>query len=226
MKESQILSAANKLGRVVNLGSKNVLTGFFFSRQTYYMVFLWVLTWYSYWIFMKNQITAINIIGAVISGGLLVFSRFLPIRNFTSKKSKFSPPKIGKQAAFTPVSLGPADQTDNENSLATCIPPIETSSSSQVETSTVQPYVLETQEFEPESVYLASKSFKEATEAKTEKLEPKSKTFSANSQQVTLESSGCPKNLSYYTQRPRPKQTPDECMTCKNLIACVCLTSS
>jgi hypothetical protein len=38
------------------------------------------------------------------------------------------------------------------------------------------------------------------------------------------ESNGCPKNLDYYTKRPRPKQMPEECFTCRNLITCVCLT--
>jgi hypothetical protein len=38
------------------------------------------------------------------------------------------------------------------------------------------------------------------------------------------ESNGCPKNLDYFTKRPRPKQTPEECFSCRNLITCVCLT--
>jgi hypothetical protein len=45
-------------------------------------------------------------------------------------------------------------------------------------------------------------------------------------QQLPSKSNGCPKNLDYYTMKPRPKKTPEECITCKNLIDCVCLTSS
>jgi hypothetical protein len=45
-------------------------------------------------------------------------------------------------------------------------------------------------------------------------------------QQQSSKSNGCPKNLDYYTMKPRPKQTPEECITCKNLIDCVCLTSN
>ena len=38
------------------------------------------------------------------------------------------------------------------------------------------------------------------------------------------ESNGCPKKLDYFAKRPRPKQTPEECFSCRNLITCVCLT--
>lgn len=37
---------------------------------------------------------------------------------------------------------------------------------------------------------------------------------------------GCPKNLAYYNQTPKPKETPIECYTCSRLIACVCRTSN
>ena len=39
-------------------------------------------------------------------------------------------------------------------------------------------------------------------------------------------SNGCPKNLAYYNQTPKPKETPNECFSCSKLIACVCRTSS
>ena len=123
------------------------------------MIFLWVLTWYSYWIFMKGQINAINIIGAVISAGLLVFSHFSPVPDAVSKVHARESPR--------------------------------------------QTPVLKTQKQEPESIQLADKS-----------------------QQLPPKSNGCPKNLDYFTKKPRPKQTPEECITCKNLIACVCLTSN
>jgi hypothetical protein len=123
------------------------------------MIFLWVLTWYSYWIFMKGQINAINIIGAVISAGLLVFSHFSPVPDAVSKVHARESPR--------------------------------------------QTAVLKTQKQEPDSIQLADKS-----------------------QQLPPKSNGCPKNLDYFTKKPRPKQTPEECITCKNLIACVCLTSN
>lgn len=37
---------------------------------------------------------------------------------------------------------------------------------------------------------------------------------------------GCPKNLAYYNQKPKPKQMPDECIGCINMITCVLETNS
>ncbi|MGD0070581.1 MAG: hypothetical protein ABSB71_03360 [Candidatus Bathyarchaeia archaeon] len=108
---------------------------------------------------MKGQINAINIIGAVISAGLLVFSHFSPVPDAVSKVHARESPR--------------------------------------------QTAVLKTQKQEPDSIQLADKS-----------------------QQLPPKSNGCPKNLDYFTKKPRPKQTPEECITCKNLIACVCLTSN
>jgi hypothetical protein len=36
----------------------------------------------------------------------------------------------------------------------------------------------------------------------------------------------CPHNLDYFSQRPRPKQVPEQCIACDNLIQCVCLTNT
>ena len=139
------------------------------------MIFLWVLTWYSYWIFMKGQINAINIIGAVISAGLLVFSHFSPVPDAVSKVHARESPR--------------------------------------------QTPVLKTQKQEPESP-------RQTPVLKTQKQEPESIQLADKTQQLPSKSNGCPKNLDYYTKKPRPKQTPEECITCKNLINCVCLTSN
>ena len=64
----------------------------------------------------------------------------------------------------------------------------------------------------------------EITEIKTQELE--CTTLADTPQQLPSKSNGCPKKLDYYTKKPRPKQTPEECITCKNLINCVCLTSN
>ncbi len=45
------------------------------------MLFLWVLTWFSYGLFMKNQINILNITGAIVSASLMVFLYFLPSLN-------------------------------------------------------------------------------------------------------------------------------------------------
>jgi len=66
----------------------------------------------------------------------------------------------------------------------------------------------------------------EITENETQKQDLECTKLEDTPQQLSSKSNGCPKNLDYYTQRPRPKQTPEECITCKNLIDCVCLTSN
>ena len=45
-------------------------------------------------------------------------------------------------------------------------------------------------------------------------------------QQVLPKSNGCPKNIEYFSKKPRPKEPPEECLTCKNLLTCVCLTNN
>ena len=45
-------------------------------------------------------------------------------------------------------------------------------------------------------------------------------------QQVLPKSNGCPKNIEYFSKKPRPKEPPEECLTSKNLLTCVCLTSN
>ena len=59
----------------------------------------------------------------------------------------------------------------------------------------------------------------------TQKQEPESIQIAVTSQQVPSKTKGCPKNLVYFAQKPRPKQTPQECISCINLITCVCQTS-
>jgi hypothetical protein len=70
------------------------------------------------------------------------------------------------------------------------------------------------------------KAPQQITEIKTQKQELECIKLADKSQQLPPKSNGCPKNLDYFTKKPRPKQTPEECITCKNLIACVCLTSN
>ena len=152
---------------------------------------------------MKQQINAINIIGAVISAGLFVVSHFLPVQKVSSKALKLVTFKNNKNSRLTDASL------DSQSSIKIQIPPeiftpqIHTPSFNQVEKSTLQTTGFKTQKLESESIRVADKS-----------------------QQLPLKSNGCPKNLEYFTQKPRPKETPEECLTCKKLIACVCLTNN
>jgi hypothetical protein len=49
---------------------------------------------------------------------------------------------------------------------------------------------------------------------------------SAPQEPLPSPTNGCPKNLAYYNQTPKPKETPNECFSCSRLIACVCRTSN
>jgi hypothetical protein len=160
------------------------------------MIFLWVLTWYSYWIFMKNQINAINVIGATISAGLLVFSHFSYVRDAVSKALKLVRSKISKKSQLMCTSPSSLIQELPETSITQIQLPKDEKTSQQT------------------------------TEIKTQKQETECIKLADNPQQLPSKANGCPKNLDYYNKKPRPKQTPEECITCKNLINCVCLTSN
>jgi hypothetical protein len=80
-------------------------------------------------------------------------------------------------------------------------------------------------------------SLKAALHIQTDKLLPQAssqkKKETRESNQAVNESKAwnskldrCPKNLDYFNKKPRPKETPEECFTCKNLIECVCVTNN
>lgn len=183
------------------------------------MIFLWSLTWYSYWIFMRNQINAINIIGASISAGLFVSSHFSPVRDAASKAPKLVTSQIRRNIHLTHTSLGSQSNIKMQLPPATFTTRIQAPRSNKLEKSIGQTTVLKTQKQEPESL-------EQTTSLKTQKQEPDSIQFEDECQQLPSKSNGCPKNMDYFTKKPRPKQIPEECITCKNLINCVCLTSN
>jgi hypothetical protein len=312
---------------------------------------LWVLTWFSYWIFLKQQINTVNIAGAAISAGLLLFSYFLPIRKKSSEipasvemetsinflaKIKFPdseinlkkqiPPKTqttlmlwpysnkaedfqdsfallepqeqepahtdmrnepectvqepkstelsqepqsvefsqesefvkltekpdSKELAYTPkpapkkskkidsMRKSPSSQTSAKLSTSPSIPIVSMHSIcfDKVE-ELQQSNIPETrgQEEQHEELVQQSEPVKSAEEFGSVELanEPESIESTKHSSSSTLveeflqplsKSNGCPKNLDYYTMKPRPKKTPEECFTCENLIVCVCLTET
>jgi hypothetical protein len=161
------------------------------------MLFLWVLTWFSYGLFMKNQISILNITGAVVSASLMVFLYFWPALNafFFAKNRSISKTQ---KAQIQPHKDEKTPQQITE---------------------------IKTQKQETESIK-QPEPIKQTTEIKTQKQETESIKLADKTQQLPSKSNGCPKNLDYYTKKPRPKQTPEECITCKNLINCVCLTSN
>ena len=84
---------------------------------------------------------------------------------------------------------------------------------------------IKTQKQETESIK-QPEPIEQITEIKTQKQVLECIKSADKPQQLPSKANGCPKNLDYYTKKPRPKQTPEECITCKNLIDCVCLTSN
>ena len=182
------------------------------------MIFLWVLTWYSYWIFMKNQINAINIIGATISAGLLIFSHFSHVRDAVSKAIKLVRSKISKKSQLMCTSPGSQIQELPETSITQIQLPKD-------EKTLQQTTEIKTQKQETESIK-QPEPIEQITEIKTQKQVLECIKLADKPQQLPSKANGCPKNLDYYTKKPRPKQTPEECITCNNLINCVCLTSN
>jgi hypothetical protein len=146
---------------------------------------------------MKNQISILNITGAVVSASLMVFLYFWPALNafFFAKNRSISKTQ---KAQIQPHKDEKTPQQTTE---------------------------IKTQKQETESIK-QPEPIKQTTVPKTQKQELECIKLADKTQQLPSKSNGCPKNLDYYTKKPRPKQTPEECITCKNLINCVCLTSN
>jgi hypothetical protein len=169
---------------------------------------------------MKNQINTLNITGAAVSASLMVFLYFLPSLNLSTriksrsiaKTQKTQTQQLPKLRSYKKTLPSTLDETCSSPSIET--QKEETEPINQPEP-TEQTTIPETQEPKPPQ---------EITEIKTQK--PECTKLEDTPQQLPPNSNGCPKNLDYYTKKPRPKQTPEECITCKNLINCVCLTSN
>ncbi len=217
------------------------------------MLFLWVLTWFSYGLFMKNQINIINVTGAVVSASLMVLLYFLPSlnafylsnrRNISkTQKAQILPHKDEKTPQPTTEIKTQKQETeciklaDKIQQLPLTnqilphkdekIPPqiFEIKTQKQETESIKQPEPIK-QTTLPKTQKQKPKVSQQITEIKTQKQELECIKLADTPQQIPLKSNGCPKNLDYYTKKPRPKQTPEECITCKKLIDCVCLTSN
>jgi len=178
---------------------------------------------------MKNQVNILNISGAVASASLMIFLYFLPSLNAVSLgKRSFKIPKIQIRQKLSSVrnkKLVHSTLADNhifpnlkqEKKTPKQSPSLEIQNINQEGQSTKlaekckEPSTKLAEKYEEPSTKLAEK-YEEPSTKLAEKYEEPS------------ESNGCPKNLDYYTKRPRPKQMPEECFTCRNLITCVCLT--
>jgi hypothetical protein len=161
---------------------------------------------------MKQQINLINLVGAGISVSLLVFSHFYPARGASFKGLKRLKRPLPQNREDEPLKCSSVDLPNNiqeQMPTESSTSPLQQFGCDKIEESSKQPPFDTSQEVEfvelvkePESVELDK------------------------CQQSPIISNGCPKNLDYFMQNPRPKQMPEECFTCKNLITCVCSTDS
>jgi hypothetical protein len=191
------------------VGYKKVLTKFKellpLCKQTYYFPFLWAFTWYSFWIFrditLWHQINTLNIGAAIISACGVASA--VPIRNAFHKALNLVPSQIKINVLWALTSLWLQTNRIIQMIPQSFAPRNQNHHFVQIESHPQQTIRLNTQKspFDPKQRELTSKM-------------PPSDT------------NGCPKNLDYYTQKPRPKQAPEECIACKKLIPCVCLTSN
>jgi hypothetical protein len=165
------------------------------------MVSTWTLTWCLYWIIMNHQASLVNVVGTVVSADVMVFLGFSSLRDTALKTLKSVTPQISKNIHLQHVFIGP--QTNK--------------------TIQVNPASFTSQIKIPRLIPVEKP--RQTTTSNTQKQVSETSKLSDKSQQPTLKSNGCPKNLAYFTAKPRPKQTPEECFTCKNLISCVCLTN-
>ena len=176
------------------------------------MILVWSFTWFSYWLFFKNQVDALNIVGTATSAGLIAFMRFSPIRVVTSKALKLATPQIGKSINLphaTRTTLIAQTSRRTQPYPATVFPKNQAPCAAiKIQKAPIQAPPVQATTFEPR---------------KEENQSTKPIEKSAN---LGSDSNGCPKNLEYYTKKPRPKQVPEECINCKNLIRCVCLTNN
>jgi hypothetical protein len=180
---------------IANLGFKNRIRKLLFSKETYFLASIWTLTWFSYWIIIKNKVDSINITGAAASASFIVLLRLFSNREAVSKALKFFTPPAGKNIHMTHMHLRSHSSKKTQN-LPTKYA-VQTASQQLFENNP-QGAAPKTQKQGPEPAHPVDKP-----------------------QPFPSTSNGCPKNLDYYAKKPRPKQTPEECYTCQNLIACV-----
>ena len=187
------------------------------------MISLWVLTWYAYWIFMKSQATSLNILGFTLSGILLVSFQFVGIEKIIEYKKGSSlrncfEPKKDIQVHKTPsaacsvnVDMPTTKKVEDEKPLQ---PKMTTqtqpSSLPEIESAVIK----KTEERKETEIALQPLTIVQTHQAEIQQISEKPP-------QVTPKTNGCPKNLDYYTKKPRPIQMPAECLSCKNLITCV-----
>jgi len=182
-----------------------------------------MLTWFGYWLFMKAQITAVNIAGFAVSGGLFVAFQVIEIRkSFASKK------------VWTEIDFSENREKNQVRKIqATCSPKAELPIIMKVETEEPleEPATLETKTAcMPKTEILTPEQTNEIYEeiapqstrtTVKKKLQEEIKETTQKPAQTPLKTNGCPKNLEYFNKRPKPIPIPNECLSCTKLITCV-----
>jgi hypothetical protein len=181
---------------------------------------------------MKNQINIVNVAGAAVSASLLLSSFFLPSISAFPFAKRTTIPQIQKISIpqkqmnlETNKKIVPATSSTKisthinlKNIFHKKTAPIE-----KQKQEPTQPKNKYEEPTKPNATPVNLKiSQKETAPIEKQKQEP---TKPKNKYEEPTKPNGCPKNLDYFTQRPRPKQMPEECFTCENMIACACLTS-
>ncbi len=195
----------------------------------------------------KGQTSVFNIVGAAASASGIVFLRFPKIVDTVSRNTKQGLPKITKSLPTLTTTVHLKRPSLNSlpvkkrRSPTTFMPKIRIPSlylhdeAPQQQTTTVEtqtPVIKaqattienQTPTFEPSNQQAQGIQQKPAEIEIARPAQPTQ--IPKTTQQAPPKSNGCPKNLEYFKLKPRPKTTPDECFTCKNLITCVCLTSN
>ena len=172
---------------------------------------------------MKAQITAVNIAGFAVSGGLFVAFQVIEIRksiaskkvwteiDFSENREKNQVRKI--QATCSPkAELPMIMEVENENS-------IEEPITSQTKTPSIPKIEILTPE-QTNEIYEETAPQSTRTTVK-KKLQEEIKETTQKPPQTPLKTNGCPKNLEYFNKRPKPIPIPNECLSCTKLITCV-----
>jgi hypothetical protein len=166
------------------------------------MPFIWSLTWYSYWILRDITVwhKSLNQIDPANWAGAIISIAIILSGAAIAKIH------IGKKS-FLAFARASSRKT-----------PVGTNTSEGVQ---IAPISVETK---TKSINQMEKPKRRTRRARIRTEKPKQPI--GHSQEQFSSANICPHNLAYFSIRPRPKQVPEECIACRNLIQCVCLTDT
>jgi hypothetical protein len=209
-----------------------------FYKRTWYVPFIWSLTWYSYWILRDiavwhkplNQMNPTNCAGTIISIAFILSAT--QIGRGVRSAFVFVGTHIGRGIRSAFVFIGTQSRkiivgTHIGRGIRSAFVFVGTQSRKII----VGTHITEGVQIAPISVGAQTNDIIQMEKSKQQmqrvsiRIE-KPKQRIGHSQQPFSSVSVCPHNLDYFSQRPRPKQVPAECIACGNLIQCVCFTNT